>query len=77
MARKGAAKYYVVFGSGSWKVLVSEPYTSGEGSTTLRTFRTKAEAVEYGKQVARNNRQAVMVNYMDGRTGEQYYDYSK
>jgi hypothetical protein len=75
MSRSSVAKYYVVFEDGMWKVQISEPYSSGSGNTVLRTFKRKQPAVKYGKKVARNQNRRLVVNYKDGRTGQQRYDY--
>jgi len=72
----GSAKYYVVFEDGEWKAVVSDGYTDSTGKTVLRTFDTKPPAVEYAKGVAKNNNEALMVNFKSGETGQQYYDYS-
>lgn len=62
-------RYYVVFEDGKWKVMLEE-------GRTLRTFDTKMPAVEHAKGLGKRNNRAVMVNYQDGRTGQQYYDYA-
>jgi hypothetical protein len=77
MSRSSVAKYYVVFEGDRWKVQISEPYSSGSGNTVLRTFGRKRPVVKYGKKVARNQNRRLVVNYNDGRTGQQRYDYRK
>jgi len=62
-------RYYVVYEGDQWKVMLEE-------GRTLRTFDTKRPAVEHAKGLGKRNNRAVMVNYKDGRTGQQYYDYA-
>lgn len=62
-------RYYVVKENGAWKVMLEE-------GPTLQTFQTKQPAVGRAKELGKKNGRAVMVNYADGRTGQQYYDYA-
>jgi len=62
-------RYYVIFEDGRWIVML-------EQGRNLRVFDTKQPAVEYAKGLGRRNDRPVMVNYKDGRTGQQYYDYA-
>jgi hypothetical protein len=62
-------RYYVVFEDGRWIVML-------ENGPNLETFTTKQPAVKRAKELGRRNDRAVMVNYKDGRTGAQYFDYS-
>lgn len=62
-------RYYVVKEGGRWVVML-------ENGPNLETFETKAPAVKRAKELGRNNNRPVMVNFADGRTGQQYYDYS-
>jgi hypothetical protein len=61
-------RYYVVYENGQWKVML-------ERGPTLKTFNTKQPAVEHAKGLGKRNNRAVMVNYQDGRTGQDYFDY--
>lgn len=63
-------RYYVVFEDGEWKVML-------ENGPNLRSFKTKQPAVEHAKKLGRRNDRPVMVNYKDGRTGQQYFDYAE
>jgi hypothetical protein len=63
-------RYYVVYEEGKgWVVML-------EQGRNLRVFDTKQPAVEHAKKLGKNNNRPVMVNYKDGRTGQQYYDYA-
>jgi hypothetical protein len=63
-------RYYVVYEEGKgWVVML-------EQGRNLRVFDTKQPAVEHAKKLGKNNNRPVMVNYQDGRTGQQYYDYA-
>lgn len=62
-------RYYVVYEGDQCEVMLEE-------GRTLEVFARKAPAVERAKQLGRRNDRPVMVNYKDGRTGQQYYDYS-
>lgn len=62
-------RYYVVFEDGQWVVML-------ENGPNLESFDTKGPAVNRAKQLGKRNDRAVMVNYKDGRTGQQYYDYA-
>jgi len=61
-------RYYVVYEDGRWVVML-------ENGPNLETFDTKQPAVERAKELGKNNNRAVMVNYRNGATGQQYYDY--
>lgn len=61
-------RYYVVYEDGEWVVMLEE-------GPNIETFATKQPAVERAKELGKNNNRAVMVNFQDGRTGQQYYDY--
>jgi len=61
-------RYYVVKEGGEWVVML-------ENGPNLERYATKQPAVERAKELGKNNNRAVMVNYADGRTGQQYYDY--
>jgi len=66
-----AQRYYVVYEDGKgWVVML-------EQGRNLRVFDTKQPAVEHAKKLGRRNNRSVMVNYKDGRTGQQYYDYAQ
>jgi hypothetical protein len=62
-------RYYVVKEGGRWVVML-------ENGPNLETFDTKQPAVKRAKELGRRNNRAVMVNFADGRTGQQYYDYA-
>lgn len=62
-------RYYVVYEGDRWEIMLEE-------GRTLETFATKQPAVARAKQLGRRNSRPVMVNYKDGRTGQQYFDYS-
>jgi len=65
-----ARSYYVVHEKDKgWIVML-------EQGRNLRVFDTKAPAVEHAKKLGRRNNRDVTVNYKDGRTGQQYYDYT-
>ncbi|EFF41442.1 DUF2188 domain-containing protein [Mycoplasmopsis alligatoris] len=46
---------------GEWRVL-----RSGNVKAT-KTFKTKVEAVEYAKSIAKNNNGSIMIHNMDGK----------
>jgi hypothetical protein len=62
-------RYYVVYEGDQWKVMLEE-------GRTLKNFQSKQPAVEYAKDLGKRNNRPVMINYKDGRTGQQYYDYA-
>jgi len=65
----GSRRYYVVKEGGQWVVML-------EQGRNIDSYPTKGPAVERAKELGKRNNRAVMVNYADGRTGQQYYDYS-
>jgi len=64
-----ARRYYVVYEGDRWVVML-------ENGPNLESFPTKGPAVERAKELGRKNNRPVMVNYKDGRTGQDYYDYA-
>lgn len=62
-------RYYVVYEKGKgWVVML-------ENGPNLRVFETKKPAVEHAKKLGERNNRSVMVNYKNGATGQQYFDY--
>jgi thiamine kinase-like enzyme len=62
-------RYYVVYEGDRWVVML-------ENGPNIESFATKAPAVERAKELGRKNNRPVMVNFKDGRTGQDYYDYA-
>jgi len=62
-------RYYVVYEGEQWVVMLEE-------GRNIQTFDAKRPAVMRAKELGRRNDRDVMVNYKDGRTGQQFYSYS-
>jgi hypothetical protein len=62
-ARRGQQSQHVVPSEGGWSV------KRAGASRASRVFRTKSEAVSYGRAVARSNNVELVVHSMDGRVG--------
>jgi hypothetical protein len=71
-----ADEYYVVYDktAGRWEVQIPESERRS-GSFVLRTFDTKAPAMDYAKKVARNQSARLVENARAGYTME-HYDYT-
>lgn len=63
-------RYYVVYEDGEWVVMLEE-------GRNIQTFPRKAPAVKRAKELGRRNDRDVMVNYKDGHTGQQFFDYTE
>jgi len=65
-----AKRYYVIYEDEQWKVKL-------EQGAVIKTFGSKyRQAIDYAKQLGRNNSRPVMVNEKSGATGAAYFSVS-
>lgn len=69
-----ASEYYVVYDHGKerWEIQIPEDVYDGRGAFVVETFRTKAEAMDRARELAKNQGARLVENAKAGYTMEHY-----